>query len=104
MPQLGSGIGWYWLGVLSHSSTVLIGFCVCVQVWKERKKSKNPLERLKKKDEKLEKLKKCLARTSPAPCPHLARTLPAPCLHTCLADVLAACHAVHWHVAARPGD
>ena len=69
MPQLGSGIGWYWLGVLSHSSTVLIGFCVCVQVWKERKKSKNPLERLKKKDEKLEKLKKCLARTSPAPCP-----------------------------------
>ena len=81
MPQLGSGIGWYWLGVLSHSSTVLIGFCVCVQVWKERKKSKNPLERLKKKDEKLEKLKKCLARTSPAPCPHLARTSPAPRPH-----------------------
>ena len=33
---------------------------VYVQVWKERKKSKNPLERLKKKDEKLEKLKKCM--------------------------------------------
>ena len=44
------------------------------------------------------------ACTGPAPCLHLARTLPAPCLHTCLADVLAACHAVHWHVAARPGD
>ena len=39
---------------------MLIVFCVCVQVWKERKKSKNPLERLKKKDEKLEKLKKCM--------------------------------------------
>ena len=49
--------------------------CARVQVWKERKKSKNPLERLKKKDEKLEKLKKC---TSPER-PHLA---PAPRLHT----------------------
>ena len=37
-----------------------LSVCVCVQVWKERKKSKNPLERLKKKDEKLEKLKMCL--------------------------------------------
>mgnify|MGYP005624056493 CR=1 FL=1 len=37
-----------------------LSVCVCVQVWKERKKSKNPLERLKKKDEKLEKLKKCM--------------------------------------------
>ena len=53
-----------WPCVLRAPAPLLTVFplsvCVCVQVWKERKKSKNPLERLKKKDEKLEKLKKCM--------------------------------------------